>query len=79
MKYDYNKKISFARLTDEAIKNMRESLVLEMSGNALKMVSEKQLERVAVLNPQVHILLKQYKKLAETSVNYNQTAFVGEV
>lgn len=79
MKGDYTKRINFARLSDRQITNMREELVLQMSQNSLRRVSAKQRERVAMLNPKVHILLLQYRNHAMTYPRYNETAEVGEV
>ncbi|MBQ8281657.1 MAG: hypothetical protein IJZ25_04575 [Lachnospiraceae bacterium] len=79
MKGDYTRKINFAMLNDAEITNMREELVLQMSQNSLKRVTAKQRERVAMLNPKVHILLMQYRNHALTYPKYNETAEVGEV
>ena len=79
MKNNYNMSISFAKMSNEEIKNMREELVLQMSGDSLKRVSDFQLKRVGLLNPKVHILLTQYKCHAVSYPRYNDTAKVGGV
>ena len=79
MEKGYNLSVNFSRLSDAEITNLREEIVLRLSAQTLKKVSEKQRERIAVLNPAVHILIEQYRGHALTYPKYNDTVKVGEV
>lgn len=79
MKREYNLSVNFVKLSDMEIANLREEMVLKLSAKTLKKVSKKQRERIAVLNPAVHILIEQYRNHALTYPKYNETAEVGEV
>jgi hypothetical protein len=72
-----NMVVKINRLSDNQIRNLSKVYALELSAKSLKKISNKQMERVRLLNPELHRQIVIQLGFAKTDPLYDQVMVSG--